>query len=139
MSAFPREPNRESVIDPYEYVLAGKKVLLCSLPVPVRDRQGAFGEDGGEGAGCEGGLGQRGAGLPASEVRKLAERSRNAAGEIGELSASRVHVAEKAGGLLARIVPDIQKTTELVQEISATLGEQNAASATRSSRTATLT
>jgi len=61
----------------------------------------------------------------ASEVRKLAERSQKAAGEIGELSKNSVQVAERAGTLLARIVPDIQKTAELVQEISSASREQN--------------
>ncbi len=68
----------------------------------------------------------KGFAVVASEVRRLAERSQKAAGEIGELSKSSVAVAEKAGALLARIVPDIQKTAELVQEISAASGEQNA-------------
>jgi methyl-accepting chemotaxis protein len=61
----------------------------------------------------------------ASEVRKLAERSQTAAGEISKLSRSSVEVAEKAGEMLIRIVPDIQKTAELVQEISAASNEQN--------------
>ena len=61
----------------------------------------------------------------ASEVRKLAERSQTAAGEISKLSASSVEVAEKAGTMLAKLVPDIQKTSELVQEISAASKEQN--------------
>jgi methyl-accepting chemotaxis protein len=67
----------------------------------------------------------RGFAVVASEVRKLAERSQKSAGEIGQLSATSVQVAEKAGGLLARIVPDIRKTAELVQEISSSTGEQN--------------
>jgi methyl-accepting chemotaxis protein len=57
-------------------------------------------------------------------VRKLAERSQKAAGEIGQLSTSSVQIAEKAGQMLAKIVPDIQKTAELVQEISAASKEQ---------------
>jgi methyl-accepting chemotaxis protein len=61
----------------------------------------------------------------ASEVRKLAERSQKAAGEISELSASSVEVAEKAGELLAGILPDINRTAELVQEISAASKEQD--------------
>jgi methyl-accepting chemotaxis protein len=60
----------------------------------------------------------------ASEVRKLAERSQTAAGEINKLSASSVEVAEKAGEMLSRIVPDIQKTADLVQEINAASNEQ---------------
>jgi methyl-accepting chemotaxis protein len=66
----------------------------------------------------------KGFAVVASEVRKLAERSQKAAGEISQLSASSVGIAEKAGQLLVRIVPDIQKTAELVQEISAASGEQ---------------
>jgi methyl-accepting chemotaxis protein len=61
----------------------------------------------------------------AAEVRKLAERSQAAAAEISELSGSSVEVAEKAGTMLTQIVPDIQKTAELVQEISAASSEQN--------------
>jgi methyl-accepting chemotaxis protein len=60
----------------------------------------------------------------ASEVRKLAERSQVAAGEISRLSTSSVAVAEKAGVMLMNLVPDIQKTAELVQEISAASREQ---------------
>ncbi len=67
----------------------------------------------------------KGFAVVASEVRKLAERSQKAAGEIGELSTSSVEIAEKAGGLLEKIVPDIQKTAELVQEISAASSEMN--------------
>jgi len=60
----------------------------------------------------------------ASEVRKLAERSQVAAGEISELSRRSVEVAERAGTMLTKLVPDIQKTSELVQEISASSKEQ---------------
>ncbi|MGE5364873.1 MAG: methyl-accepting chemotaxis protein, partial [Bacteroidota bacterium] len=67
----------------------------------------------------------KGFAVVASEVRKLAERSQVAAGEISSLSASSVKVAEKAGEMLDKIVPDIQKTAELVQEITAASSEQN--------------
>ena len=66
----------------------------------------------------------KGFAVVAAEVRKLAERSQTAAGEISALSASSVEVAEQAGQMLAKLVPDIQKTAELVQEISAASKEQ---------------
>jgi methyl-accepting chemotaxis protein len=67
----------------------------------------------------------KGFAVVAAEVRKLAERSQSAAGEISELSSTSVDVAEKAGEMLTKLVPDIQKTSELVQEISASSTEQN--------------
>ncbi len=67
----------------------------------------------------------KGFAVVASEVRKLAERSQTAAGEISHLSSSSVQIAEKAGEMLAKLVPDIQKTAELVQEISAASREQD--------------
>ena len=67
----------------------------------------------------------KGFAVVASEVRKLAERSQKAAAEISELSSSSVEVAEKAGDLLTKMVPDIRKTSELVQEITAASREQD--------------
>jgi methyl-accepting chemotaxis protein len=67
----------------------------------------------------------KGFAVVASEVRKLAERSQKAAAEISELSSSSVGVAEEAGGMLTRMLPDIQRTAELVQEISAACREQD--------------
>jgi len=67
----------------------------------------------------------KGFAVVASEVRKLAERSQKAASEIAESSSNTVVVAETAGQLLEQLVPDIQKTAELVQEISATAREQD--------------
>lgn len=67
----------------------------------------------------------KGFAVVASEVRKLAERSQTAAGEINKLSASSVQIAEQAGVMLDKMVPDIQKTSDLVQEISASSREQD--------------
>jgi methyl-accepting chemotaxis protein len=67
----------------------------------------------------------RGFAVVASEVRKLAERSQVAAQEIGELAGSSVSKAEMAGKLLEEMVPSIQKTSDLVQEISAASAEQS--------------
>ena len=67
----------------------------------------------------------RGFAVVASEVRKLAERSQAAAAEISTLSGDTVKAAQSAGSMLAKLVPDIQKTAELVEEISAGSREQN--------------
>jgi methyl-accepting chemotaxis protein len=67
----------------------------------------------------------KGFAVVASEVRKLAERSQMAAGEISELSVQSVKVAEEAGRMLESTVPGIRKTADLVQEISAATAEQN--------------
>jgi methyl-accepting chemotaxis protein len=67
----------------------------------------------------------RGFAVVASEVRKLAERSQTAAAEIGSLSGETMKVAQEAGEMLAKLVPDIKKTAELVEEISAACREQD--------------
>jgi methyl-accepting chemotaxis protein len=71
----------------------------------------------------------RGFAVVASEVRKLAERSQAAAQEISGLSGETVKAAQDAGEMLTRLVPDIQKTAELVSEISNASREQNAGAA----------
>ena len=67
----------------------------------------------------------RGFAVVASEVRKLAERSQAAAAEISTLSSDTVKVAQEAGGMLSRLVPDIKRTAELVEEITAACREQD--------------
>jgi methyl-accepting chemotaxis protein len=68
----------------------------------------------------------KGFAVVAAEVRRLAERSQTAAGEINRLSGSSVQIAEHAGELLSSIVPAIQKTADLVQEITSASNEQKA-------------
>ena len=67
----------------------------------------------------------RGFAVVAAEVRTLSERSQHAANEIVQLVQSSVGVAEKAGNMLQQLVPDIQKTAQLVQEITAASHEQD--------------
>jgi methyl-accepting chemotaxis protein len=67
----------------------------------------------------------KGFAVVASEVRKLAERSQTAAAEISQLSNETVTVSSEAGQMLETLVPNIQHTADLVQEISAATREQN--------------
>ncbi|NDY96238.1 hypothetical protein G3I74_10890 [Wenzhouxiangella sp. C33] len=66
----------------------------------------------------------KGFAVVAAEVRKLAERSQLAASEIGTVAATSVATAEQAGKALEGLVPAIEKTSQLVQEITAASGEQ---------------
>ncbi|PTU73345.1 methyl-accepting chemotaxis protein [Pseudomonas mangrovi] len=71
----------------------------------------------------------KGFAVVAAEVRKLAERSQVAAQEIGGVASNSVQLAEQAGALLDQIVPNIQRTSDLVQEITAASQEQTSGAA----------
>jgi len=68
----------------------------------------------------------KGFAVVAAEVRKLAERSQVAAQEIEQVASGSVDLAEKAGALLDTMLPNIKRTSDLVQEITAASEEQSA-------------
>ena len=67
----------------------------------------------------------KGFAVVASEVRKLAEQTQRAAREITELATDSVKVAERSGEMLRELVPEVQMTTQLVQDINVSSSEQN--------------
>jgi len=69
----------------------------------------------------------RGFAVVASEVRKLAERSQQSASKIRETSIKGLDISSQAEQQLLDIVPKIEKTQSLIQEIAAASLQQKAA------------
>ncbi len=67
----------------------------------------------------------KGFGIVAAEVRNLAESSQIAALEIVQLSEESLHLSEISGNILSSLVPDVQKTSQIVEEIATASIEQN--------------
>lgn len=67
----------------------------------------------------------KGFAVVASEIRKLAERSQNAASDIMDLSDSSGQIGHKAEELLKELLPDIERTSDLIDEISLASEEQS--------------
>jgi methyl-accepting chemotaxis protein len=67
----------------------------------------------------------RGFAVVASEVRKLAERSQEAAKEIRGFASTSIEVAERSGKLLSALVPVSESTAHLVREVAMSASEQS--------------
>ncbi|XAT59607.1 HAMP domain-containing protein [Rhodobacteraceae bacterium Araon29] len=67
----------------------------------------------------------KGFAVVASEVSKLAELSKQAAGDIQLSSAEGKELSESTNKMLSELLPEIEKTRDLVQGISAASGEQS--------------
>ncbi len=60
----------------------------------------------------------------AADIRKLAEKSANAAKDIDKISKGGIAAAAQTNEVFAKILPDMEHTAQVVQEISAVCDEQ---------------
>jgi methyl-accepting chemotaxis protein len=66
----------------------------------------------------------RGFAVVAAEVRKLADKSREAANQITTLSDRSVEIATETGQSIGHLAPEIERTSQLIREIATSTGEQ---------------
>jgi len=66
----------------------------------------------------------KGFSVVATEVRKLAERSKQAADDISEISSKTLNATNQANQLLQKLIPEVQQTAEYISEVVATATEQ---------------
>jgi methyl-accepting chemotaxis protein len=71
----------------------------------------------------------KGFAVVASEVRKLAQKSETAASEINQLSGKSVAITTKAHEFMMKLAPEIETTSQLVNDISNSSEEQNSGAA----------
>jgi methyl-accepting chemotaxis protein len=67
----------------------------------------------------------KGFSVVAAEIRKLAERTQKAAAIITDLSTRTLNEANLSGEMLAKSIPDIERSKTLAQDINASISEQN--------------